>query len=86
MNLPLLPMCFLFAVIGTIEDFCIGLYYRAIAEKRAVRSAVISGLHTVLAVFVVASVIASESPWPLLAYALGGSVGTYCAVSSGRKK
>jgi hypothetical protein len=84
-NLPLLPMCLLFAVIGTIEDYTVGLYYRAISEKRAVRSAVISGLHTILAVFVVASVIASESPWPLLAYAFGGGIGTYCAVNSGRK-
>lgn len=79
-NLHLLPMCLLFAVIGTIEDFGVSLYYVAIAEKRPVRSSVISFLHTLLAIFVVASIVVSKSPWPLLFYAGGGAIGTYCGV------
>ena len=80
LNLALLPTCLLFAVIGTLEDYLISWYYLFISEKRAAPSAAISFVHTLLAVFVVASVIVSESPWPLLAYAFGGAVGTYCGV------
>ena len=81
LNLALLPMCLLFAVIGTLEDFIVSLYYIAIGEGRPLKSAIISTIHTVLAIFVVATVIVSRSPWPLLAYAVGGGVGTYCGVS-----
>jgi uncharacterized membrane protein len=86
LNLALLPLCLLFAVIGTIEDFIVSLYYIAIGEGRALRSAIISTIHTVLAIFVVATVIVSRSPWPLLFYALGGGVGTYCGVRHRNKK
>jgi len=76
----LLGQIALFAVIGTAEDFIVSCYYRALAERRAGRTAAISFFHTLLAVFVIGSCINAASPWPLLAYAAGGAVGSYLGV------
>jgi len=52
-----LALLLLYGAIGTIEDFIVSLFYSAIAERRAVRSAAISFVHTLLTLFVVASII-----------------------------
>lgn len=83
---PNLALLLLYGTIGTIEDFIVSLFYRAIAEKRAARSAGISFIHTLLTLFVVASIIISGNFWLLLAYSIGGAVGTYCGVSNNRRK
>lgn len=75
-----LALCALFGAIGLAEDFIVSCYYVAIAEKKAVRAGLISAFHTVLAVFVVASVIKSESLWPMLFYAVGGGIGCWAGV------
>jgi hypothetical protein len=83
MNLALLPMCLLFAVIGTIEDWIVAQFYRAVAEKQAFRCSAISFIHTLLAVFVVGAIIVSESPLLLVCYATGGAVGMYVGTRFG---
>jgi hypothetical protein len=80
-----LSLCALYGVLGCLEDYIVVWYYRFIAEKRPVHSAVISWFHTLLAVFVVASVITSESVLPLLCYATGGAIATYLGVRMNRK-
>jgi hypothetical protein len=73
-------LCLLFFVIGLAEDFIVSLYYRAISKKQAFRSAVISFVHTLVAIFVVASIIKGDSLLLLVCYAMGGFVGTYLGV------
>ncbi len=81
-----LALICLYGVIGTLEDFVVSLFYRAIAERRAVPAASISFIHTLLAVFIVGSIIVSKSPWLLLSYSLGGAIGTYAGVKNNRRK
>ena len=76
-------LCLLFFGLGLVEDFVVSLYYRAIAKKQAMRSAVISLGHTLLAVFVVASIIKGDLILPFLFYAVGGGIGTYLGVKRG---
>jgi hypothetical protein len=83
LSLPL-QIC-LFALIGTLEDYIVSLYYRAIADRMALRASAISVFHTLMAVFVVGNCITSNSIWPLVAYALGGGIGTYAGVKWNRK-
>lgn len=75
-----LGLCILFCAIGAVEDLIVAAYYFNLAKKRAFRTAVISGVHTLLAVFVVATIITGDSIPLLLCYALGGSLGTFAGV------
>jgi hypothetical protein len=75
-----LGLCGLFFGIGLAEDFIVSRYYLAIAKKQAFRSAAISFVHTLLAVFVVASIIRGDSVLLLIAYAGGGFCGTFAGV------
>jgi hypothetical protein len=79
----ILTLCLVFFLLGAIEDFVVSLFYRAIADKKATRAGVISSVHTLLAVFVVASIIKGNSFLPLCAYALGGGFGTFAGVKRG---
>jgi hypothetical protein len=79
----ILTLCLVFFLLGAIEDFVVSLFYRAIADKKATRAGVISSVHTLLAVFVVASIIKGNSFLPLCAYALGGGAGTWLGVKRG---
>ena len=79
----MMGLCLLFFVIGLAEDFIVSCYYRAIADKKALRSAGISFVHTLLAIFVVASIIKGDSIILLLFYAGGGFCGTYLGVKRG---
>jgi hypothetical protein len=73
-------LCVIFAAVGLVEDYIVSRYYRAIAEKKAIRSSVISFVHTLLAIFVVASIIKGNSIPLLICYATGGAVGTWIGV------
>jgi hypothetical protein len=79
----ILILCLVFFLLGAIEDFVVSLFYRAIADKKATRAGIISSVHTLLAVFVVASIIKGNSFLPLCAYALGGGMGTWLGVKRG---
>ena len=81
-----LALIALYGVIGTLEDFVISLYYDAIARRKAIPAASISFVHTLLAIFVVGSIIVSKSPWLLLSYSLGGAIGTFAGVKNNRRK
>jgi hypothetical protein len=79
----ILTLCLVFFLLGAIEDFVISLFYRAIADKKATRAGIISSVHTLLAVFVVASIIKGNSFLPLCAYSAGGGLGTWFGVKHG---
>ncbi|MCK9597981.1 MAG: hypothetical protein M0R06_03005 [Sphaerochaeta sp.] len=79
-----LGLCILFCAIGAIEDLVVAYYYANLARRRAFRTAAISGVHTLLAVFVVATIITGDSIPLLLCYAAGGFCGTYAAVRWGK--
>jgi hypothetical protein len=83
MDMKTLYLCVIFFLLGAVEDFVISLFYRAIADKRATRAGIISAVHTLLAVFVVASIIKGNSFLPLCAYAAGGGLGTWTGVKRG---
>ena len=78
-----LALCGLFFVVGVIEDWVVSRYYLAIGKKQAGRAAGISMFHTLLALFVVASIIKGDNLWMLLFYAAGGGLGTYLGVKRG---
>lgn len=82
-NLALLVLYF---GLGLLEDYIVSWYYFFLGRREALKTAGVSLVHTLLAVFVVASIIVSND-WLLLgAYAIGGSVGTYIGVKHGKTK
>jgi hypothetical protein len=83
MDMKTLYLCALFGGLGLVEDFIVTLYYSSVAKKKSVRAGVISTLHTLLAVFVVASIIRGDSIPMLVCYAVGGGVGCYLGVKHG---
>jgi hypothetical protein len=76
-------LCVAFFAIGLVEDFIVGLYYTNLSQKRAFKTAGISTVHTLLAVFVVATIITGDSIPLLACYAIGGGVGTFLVVKHG---
>jgi hypothetical protein len=78
-------LCAAYGLVGCFEDYLVSWYYLFVSQKRAVPSALISWVHTLLAVFVIAGVITSDSVLPLLCYATGGAAGTYAGVKWNKK-
>jgi hypothetical protein len=83
MDMKTLYLCAIFGGLGLIEDFIVSQYYKSISAKKAARSAVISLVHTLLAIFVVASIIRGDSVPLMICYAVGGAGGTYLGVKHG---
>lgn len=81
-----LGLLILYFGLGLAEDYLVSWYYFFLGRKEAAKTAGISLVHTLLAVFVVASIIVSNDVWLLLAYAGGGAVGTYIGVKHGKSK
>jgi hypothetical protein len=83
MDMKTLYLCVIFFLLGAIEDFVVTLFYSSVARKKSVRAGIISTLHTLLAVFVVASIIRGDSVPMLVCYAVGCGIGCYLGVKHG---
>jgi hypothetical protein len=83
MDMKTLYLCVIFAALGLVEDYIVSRYYLALARKQAGRTAAISLVHTLLAIFVVASIIRGDSVPLMICYAVGGAGGTWLGVRFG---
>ena len=70
----------LYVALGVCIDYLIARYYQAISGRCRLRASNLSALITLLTVFVLAQVIRTDSPMPMMGYAAGNWLGTYLAV------
>jgi uncharacterized protein YebE (UPF0316 family) len=81
----LLVLIFLFLV-GALEDWLCALYLRKVGDDKVSAAVAISIIHTIVRCSVLATLtdeLLSGGKIQLIAYALGGGLGTFCGL---RKK
>lgn len=73
----------LFFTVGVVQDILITLYYKSIADKTPIPSAVFSGIITIVNLTVFYGILAALDQTvisKIIVYALGNAVGTYLVV------
>ena len=70
----------LYTALGICIDYLVARYYQSISRRLRLRASTLSALITLLTVFVLAQVIRTDNPIPMLGYAAGNWLGTYLAV------
>lgn len=71
-----------YMALGLALDYLLTKYYISISLRYRYRASILSTIITLLTVFLIASVIKSNSVVPLLGYALGNGIGTFLGVKA----
>jgi len=78
--------CGLYALLGVVQDVIIARYYICVSRREAFRASIWAFLITALTVWVIGSVVVSNSVILILCYAVGTAVGTGIGVKYGSNK
>jgi hypothetical protein len=70
----------IYLALGISLDYLLAKYYYAIYRRFRCQASILSMTITLLTVFIIASVIKSNSVIPLFGYAIGNGIGTFLGI------